>query len=269
MRDSPAACGTLGLDMRWFRVGLFALSAGIAGLAGALFAGLRGTVGARRLPALQQPAAAAARRGLRRHLGHRRGARRHRPDAAAGAAEPTPRARRPAVRGDRRSARSLLGRDPNGLANLLFRLGRRLERRLRRRVPEPCPVLAAADGRATGTTRPACAADARPSHARPDLHGGGARPCRCSRSTTSSSSSAASPPSTTRRFVAEAGRITGLIGPNGAGKTTCFNVISGLQKPDQRPGPLRRPRRHPAAGAPPGRGAGWAAPSSGWRRSAR
>lgn len=46
MRDSPAACGTLGLDMRWFRVVLFAASAGIAGLAGALFAGLRGTVGA-------------------------------------------------------------------------------------------------------------------------------------------------------------------------------------------------------------------------------
>jgi branched-chain amino acid transport system ATP-binding protein len=34
-------------------------------------------------------------------------------------------------------------------------------------------------------------------------------------------------------FAAEAGRITGLIGPNGAGKTTCFNVISGLQKPNQ------------------------------------
>lgn len=33
-------------------------------------------------------------------------------------------------------------------------------------------------------------------------------------------------------FVAETGRITGLIGPNGAGKTTCFNVISGLQRPD-------------------------------------
>src|SRR6478609_8065192 len=33
-------------------------------------------------------------------------------------------------------------------------------------------------------------------------------------------------------FVAEAGRITGLIGPNGAGKTTCFNVITGLQKPN-------------------------------------
>jgi branched-chain amino acid transport system ATP-binding protein len=33
-------------------------------------------------------------------------------------------------------------------------------------------------------------------------------------------------------FAAEAGRVTGLIGPNGAGKTTCFNVISGLQKPN-------------------------------------
>ncbi len=45
-RDSQAACGTLGLDLRWFRVGLFAASAGIAGFGGALFAGLRGTVGA-------------------------------------------------------------------------------------------------------------------------------------------------------------------------------------------------------------------------------
>ena len=46
MRDSQAACGTLGLNMRWFRVALFAASAGMAGVAGALFAGLRGTVGA-------------------------------------------------------------------------------------------------------------------------------------------------------------------------------------------------------------------------------
>jgi len=46
MRDSPAACGTLVLELRWFRVGLFATSAGVAGLAGALFAGLRGTISA-------------------------------------------------------------------------------------------------------------------------------------------------------------------------------------------------------------------------------
>lgn len=44
-RDSQAACGTLGLDLRWFRVALFAFSASIAGVAGALYAGLRGTVG--------------------------------------------------------------------------------------------------------------------------------------------------------------------------------------------------------------------------------
>jgi branched-chain amino acid transport system ATP-binding protein len=31
---------------------------------------------------------------------------------------------------------------------------------------------------------------------------------------------------------AEAGEITGLIGPNGAGKTTLFNVVCGLQAPD-------------------------------------
>ena len=46
MRDSQAACGTLGLDQRWFRVALFAGSAGVAGLGGALFAGLRESVGA-------------------------------------------------------------------------------------------------------------------------------------------------------------------------------------------------------------------------------
>jgi branched-chain amino acid transport system permease protein len=40
LRDSPAACGTLGLNQRWFRVAVFSLSAGMAGLGGALLAGL-------------------------------------------------------------------------------------------------------------------------------------------------------------------------------------------------------------------------------------
>jgi branched-chain amino acid transport system permease protein len=44
LRDSQTASSTLGLDLRWMRVGLFAASAGIAGLGGALFAGLRGTI---------------------------------------------------------------------------------------------------------------------------------------------------------------------------------------------------------------------------------
>ncbi len=33
-------------------------------------------------------------------------------------------------------------------------------------------------------------------------------------------------------FALEAGEVLGLIGPNGAGKTTCFNLITGLLRPD-------------------------------------
>ena len=40
LRDSPAACATLGLNQRWLRVAVFSVSAGVAGLAGALYAGL-------------------------------------------------------------------------------------------------------------------------------------------------------------------------------------------------------------------------------------
>jgi branched-chain amino acid transport system ATP-binding protein len=31
----------------------------------------------------------------------------------------------------------------------------------------------------------------------------------------------------------EAGELSGIMGPNGAGKTTCFNVLTGLYKPDR------------------------------------
>jgi len=34
-------------------------------------------------------------------------------------------------------------------------------------------------------------------------------------------------------FNVPEGEIVGLIGPNGAGKTTCFNLIAGVQRPDQ------------------------------------
>jgi branched-chain amino acid transport system permease protein len=40
MRDSPAACATLGLDVRRTKLAIFALSSAIAGLAGALYGGL-------------------------------------------------------------------------------------------------------------------------------------------------------------------------------------------------------------------------------------
>jgi branched-chain amino acid transport system permease protein len=45
MRDSPAACATLGLDVRRTKLVVFMISAAIAGFGGALIGGLRGTVG--------------------------------------------------------------------------------------------------------------------------------------------------------------------------------------------------------------------------------
>ena len=45
MRDSPAACGTLGLDLTRARVLVFAMSAGIAGIAGGLLGGLKESIG--------------------------------------------------------------------------------------------------------------------------------------------------------------------------------------------------------------------------------
>ncbi|MEZ5382250.1 MAG: ABC transporter permease [Microthrixaceae bacterium] len=44
MRDSEAACATFGLNLLWPRVGVFALSAGIAGLGGALYGMQLGSV---------------------------------------------------------------------------------------------------------------------------------------------------------------------------------------------------------------------------------
>src|SRR3546814_11984429 len=45
MRDSPAACATLGLDIRRTKLAVLALSSAIAGLAGALYGGLGFTAG--------------------------------------------------------------------------------------------------------------------------------------------------------------------------------------------------------------------------------
>jgi branched-chain amino acid transport system permease protein len=45
MSDSPAACATLGMNIAWTKLAVFTLSAGLAGLAGVLYGGLRGSVG--------------------------------------------------------------------------------------------------------------------------------------------------------------------------------------------------------------------------------
>ncbi|MCU1449755.1 MAG: livF 3, partial [Acidimicrobiales bacterium] len=45
MADSQVACVTLGMSLTWTKLGVFAASAALAGLAGALFGGLQGSVG--------------------------------------------------------------------------------------------------------------------------------------------------------------------------------------------------------------------------------
>jgi branched-chain amino acid transport system permease protein len=53
MSDSEAACATLGLNLTLTKVAVFALSAGLAGLAGALFGGMQTTAGASDFQMLQ------------------------------------------------------------------------------------------------------------------------------------------------------------------------------------------------------------------------
>jgi branched-chain amino acid transport system permease protein len=53
MKDSPAACATLGLNLTVTKVQVFALSAGIAGVGGAMFGGLQQTVSVAQFEAIQ------------------------------------------------------------------------------------------------------------------------------------------------------------------------------------------------------------------------
>jgi branched-chain amino acid transport system permease protein len=45
MSDSAAAAATLGMNITWMKLAVFTVSAGLAGLAGVLYGGLRGSVG--------------------------------------------------------------------------------------------------------------------------------------------------------------------------------------------------------------------------------
>jgi branched-chain amino acid transport system permease protein len=140
MRDSSAACGTLGLDVRWFRVGLFALSAGIAGVAGALFAGLRQTVGAGDFIYFQSLLLLlfATVFGVTSITGAVLG-------GTAMMALPQLQSSYPSIGGLLFVVIAVgaiaLAKDPNGLANQLFKLGRLLERRVGLSIRANLPIL--------------------------------------------------------------------------------------------------------------------------------
>ncbi len=192
-RDSTAACGTLGLDVRWFRVGLFALSAGLAGLGGAMLAGLRQNIGAGDFIYFQSLLILlfAVVAGVTSVTGAVLG-------GAAMTALPELQSSYPSAAGAFFVVIAvfaiLLAKEPNGISGYLFRLGPMGSRPHRAVDPgQPADPARPRRGRRRGRD---VAEDAAPRSR------GGARACALSRSwssTTSSCSSAGSPPSTTRR----------------------------------------------------------------------
>lgn len=141
-RDSPAACGTLGLNITRTRVALFAMSSAMAGIAGGLYAGMFQSVGApefamfRSLPLLLLTVVG----GITSVTGAAIG-------GLALAFTPTLQAAFPALGGAVflliGAAAIALGREPNGLAGMLFKLGARLDRgRPRTLAPAEPPALA-------------------------------------------------------------------------------------------------------------------------------
>lgn len=158
MRDSPSACGTLGLDLRWFRVALFGLSAAIAGLAGALFAGLRGSIGAADFQYFQSllMLLLAVVFGVTSVTGALLG-------GTALMLMPVWQSSHPGLAGLLFVVVGFgavaLGRDPNGVANQLFRLGRLLRSRLEPRIRERLDSLLPKGGFPTDGLAAAGAAD--------------------------------------------------------------------------------------------------------------
>ena len=147
-RDSTAACGTLGLDVRWFRVALFALSAAIAGMAGALFAGLRQNIGAGDFIYFQSLLLLlfAAVFGVTSITGAVLG-------GVAMMALPELQSSYPSVGGLLfvvvAVGAILLAREPNGLAVFMFRVGRWVERRIAPTIRANLPTFPGAAGEET------------------------------------------------------------------------------------------------------------------------
>lgn len=141
IRDSPAACGTLGLNMNWLRVAVFGASAGIAGFAGALFAALRGSISTDDfvLFASLPLVLVAVSWGVSTISGATVAALflMFMPVASAQSAWAGA-----AVFLFVGFAATALAKEPNGVINVIFQLGRRLQTGVtsRRRAEEPTPV---------------------------------------------------------------------------------------------------------------------------------
>jgi branched-chain amino acid transport system permease protein len=148
LNDSPAACATLGLNTTWTKLVVFSAAAGLAGLSGALFGGLRGSVSPSDFVALSSLVLLLSLRigGINTVTGALVG-------ASFVALTPTLQAEVPSVPQLTFLLTGLaavsIGRDPDGIGGQVSRLGARLRARRRPTQPADSPVAEEVDSLVT------------------------------------------------------------------------------------------------------------------------